>query len=270
MRRDGSALVRLLHHEGEPVVVRAWGTSGGVRLRAEAGDEIAAAYGIDRMRFALGLDHDLRPFLRAFRPHPLLRLPLLRRPWLRPRRRPEPFEALAWAVTEQLIESGRAAEIQRALTSRFGGRLDHLRDAPQAQALAAAAPAELAACGLAPKRALAMIRVAREVATGRVDLGEHEPAWRRLTAIGDIGPWTVDCLAHHGQGRDDRIPAGDLSYVVLVGRIEGLGRRATEPEVREWFEPFAPYQALAGMHLLRGPLPAGTRSSTPRRGVAAA
>ncbi|HWH43717.1 MAG TPA: hypothetical protein VNT32_03210 [Thermoleophilaceae bacterium] len=270
MRREGSALVRLLHHEGTPVVVRAFAVSDAVRLRAEAADDISAAYGIDRMRFALGLDHDVRPFIRAFRSHPLLRTSLLRRPWLRPRRRPEPFEALAWAVTEQLIESGRAAEIQRRLVFRHGRSHSRLRDAPDAAALASRAPSELCSAGLAPKRSLAMIRAAREVARGRIDLTEHEPAWRRLLAISEVGPWTIDCLALHGQGRDDRVPAGDLAYVVLVGRMEKLGRRATEPEVREWFEPFAPYQALAGMHLLRVPLPAGARSYTPRPGSAAA
>jgi hypothetical protein len=38
--------------------------------------------------------------------------------------------------------------------------------------------------------------------------------------------------------------------VKLVGRLEGLGRRATVPEVREFFAPYAPFQALAGLHLL--------------------
>ena len=48
------------------------------------------------------------------------------------------------------------------------------------------------------------------------------------------------------------LPAGDLAYIKLVGRLEGLGRRATEDEVREYFAPYAPFQALAGVHMLAG------------------
>jgi 3-methyladenine DNA glycosylase/8-oxoguanine DNA glycosylase len=188
--------------------------------------------------------------------------PIIRRtPWARPQRRPEPFEALAWAITEQLIEGERAEEIQRRLVWRFGRRGEHgLRDAPAPAALAARAPAELASLDLAPRRALALVKASHEVAAGRVDLTAHEPAWRRLLAIPNIGPWTIEKLAFHGQGRDDMLPAGDLAYVKLVGRMLTLGRRATVDEVREFFARYAPFEGLAGMYLLRGKrfvMPAG-------------
>jgi 3-methyladenine DNA glycosylase/8-oxoguanine DNA glycosylase len=134
-----------------------------------------------------------------------------------------------------------------------------LRDAPSPVTLAGRAPAELEACDLAGKRAIAMVRVAREVAAGRADLGRHEPTWKRLRTIREIGTWTIEKLAYHGQGRDDCLPAGDLAYVKLVGRLAGLGRRATEDEVRAFFARYAPFQALAGTYLLRAPAPAGTR-----------
>jgi 3-methyladenine DNA glycosylase/8-oxoguanine DNA glycosylase len=99
-----------------------------------------------------------------------------------------------------------------------------------------------------------MIRVAREVSAGRANLYEHEPTWKRLMSIREIGTWTVDKLAFEGQGRDDRIPAGDLAYIKLVGRLARLGRRATEDEVREFFEPYAPFQGLAGTFLAHAPV----------------
>ena len=48
------------------------------------------------------------------------------------------------------------------------------------------------------------------------------------------------------------IPAGDLAYVKIVGRLAGLGRRATEDEVRDFFEPYAPFQGLAGTYVIAG------------------
>lgn len=254
LRGRGGALERLLHITGQPVTVRAWLSGGGVRLRAEAPSREAAEEALRGMRFALGVDHDLRPFHRAFHGDPLLGPVIRRFPWLRPRRRPEPFEALAWAVSEQLIDVQRAFRIQRALVYRHGLRstCGRLRDVPSAATVARLAPAQLDACGLAPKRSIALIRAAREVASGRADLNAHEPTWDRLRTIRHIGSWTIECLAFLGQGRDDQLPAGDLAYVKLVGRVARLGRRATEDEVREFFAPYAPFQALAGMYLLQG------------------
>jgi len=260
-RRDG-ALIRVLHCDGEPVTVRARVGSAGVRLRAESSTSAAAAYGLDRMRFALGLDHDLTEFQRAFRHDPLLGPVIRRRPWLRPRRRPEPFEAFAWAVCEQLIEAERAFEIQRRIVRRLGPRsaCGTLRGVPGPALLAGCSPTELAACGLAPKRSVALVRAAREVASGRADLDAGEPAWQRLRRIPNIGAWTLEKLALHGQGRDDQLPAGDLAYLKLVGSLAELGRRASEAEVRAFFAPYAPYAGLAGLYAL------GARRSTEDHG----
>ena len=251
--RDGT-LSRLVHVDGEPALVRAWAGSGAVRLRAEAPTRASAEGAVERMRFALGLEHDLRPFQARFRWDPLIGPVIRRRPWLRPRRRPEPFEALAWAICEQLIDSRTAASIERRIVRRWGPRSDcgSLRDVPSPRVLAGRAPAELQSCGLSAGRALAMTKVAREVAAGRADLSEEEPCWRRLRRIPGIGSWTLEKLAFEGQGRDDQLPAGDLAYVKLVGRLGRLGRRATEDEVREFFAPYAPYTALAGLYLAHG------------------
>lgn len=254
LRRRDRALIRLFHVGEDPVVVRAWAAGPCVRFRAESHSREGAEYGLERMRFATGVDHDLAPFHREFKWHPLLGPIIRRRPWIRPTRRAEPWQALAWAITEQLIETERAEEIQRRLVYRYGrpSACGTLRDTPAPAVIAGRAPAELQACDLAGKRALAMIRAAREVAAGRADLTQHEPTWKRLMTIREVGTWTVDKLAFEGQGRDDRVPAGDLAYIKLVGRMARLGRRATEDEVREFFAPFAPFQGLAGTYLLQG------------------
>jgi 3-methyladenine DNA glycosylase/8-oxoguanine DNA glycosylase len=249
---SGDGLVRLLHVGDEEVIVRAWPTKGAVRVLSRAPSREAAAEGVERMRFALGVDHDLSEFHARFRRDPLIGPVIAARPWLRPRRRPEPFEALAWAICEQLIESRRAAHVQRQIIRRHGRRsaCGTLVAPPSAGWLAGRSPSELDACGLAPKRSIALVRAAREVASGRADLRRHEPSWRRLRAIPNIGSWTVEMLAFEGQGRDDQLAALDLDYVELVRRVAGLGRRATEEEVRDFFAPYEEYAGLAGVYAI--------------------
>jgi DNA-3-methyladenine glycosylase II len=257
MRRRGSALERLLHDGELPVLVRvAQPAPDLVLLAAWAPTQAAARYGIERMRFALGVDEDLRPFLREFARDPLIGASLRRRPWLRVARRPEPFEALAWAICEQLIEYERAAAIQRRLLAALGrrwprdeGRGGAPRDLPAVAVLAGTAPARLQSFDLAAGRALALVRAAREVARGRIDLraAEHERAWRRLRAIPGIGAWTVEMLALRGQGRHDQLPAGDLGLLKLVGRLLSGGDPRAVAEERQVRELFAPYGAWAGL-----------------------
>src|SRR5690242_18830059 len=153
LRRRERALVRLFHVGEDAVVVRAWAAGPCVRFRAESGSRAAAEYGVERMRVALNVDHDLAPFHREFKWHPLLGPIIRRRPWIRPTRRAEPWQALAWAITEQLIDTERAEEIQRRLVFRYGrpSACGTLRDAPSPALLAGRAPAELQACDLAGK-----------------------------------------------------------------------------------------------------------------------
>lgn len=263
----GGTVTRLFASDGAPVVARARQRSdGSVTLRAEPAPEIdgrsGPSAGRDRlaaalasMRFCLGVDEDLAPFARALRGDRLLGPVLRARPWFRPRRHPTPWEALAWAITAQLIESSRAVAIQRRIVGRHGyagGEGGALRDLPSAARMAALAPAELAALDLAPKRATAMRLAAREVAAGRVAFRDPPADRRRLLRIAEIGPWTVQCLELKGLGDPDALPAGDLAYLKLVGRLAGLGRRATIPEVEEWFAPYEPYRGLAGTLALTG------------------
>jgi len=257
-RVRGGVVHRLLHRGAAPVWVRiAQLGSDRVLFGARAADRELAAWGIERMRLATGIDQDLAAFYERFRDDPLIGASVRRTPGLRVSGRPEPFEALAWAVCEQLIEYERAAAIQRRLIARLGRRCAEsgLADSPTAARLAAQAPALLASLDLSEGRALALVRAAREVARGRVDLhGEpHEAGWRRLRAIPGIGSWTVQCLALHGQQRLDQLPAGDLAYIKLVGRIihgHPWGR-ADESQVQEFFAPYAPWAGLAGAHALR-------------------
>jgi 3-methyladenine DNA glycosylase/8-oxoguanine DNA glycosylase len=254
--RNG-VLHRLLHCGDEPVALRVAQLSADrVLFGARAPSRDAAEWGIVRMRAALGIDQDLRPFHERFRFDPLIGPAVRANPWLRAAGRPDPFESLAWAICEQLIEYERAAAIQRRIVAALGRRCREtgLADLPTAAVLAGQAPARLQSFDLTEGRSLALIRAAREVAAGRVDLDDpdHERGWRRLRRIPGIGSWTLQTLALTGQGRLDQLPAGDLAYLKLVGRLQNADprARATEEEVERFFAPYAPWAGLAGLHAL--------------------
>ncbi len=250
---------RLLHAGDDPVVVRiAQLSADRVLFGARAGSRELAGWGIERMRVALGIDQDLRAFYERFRFDPLIGASVRAAPGLRAAGRPNPFEALTWAICEQLIEYERAAAIERRLVARLGRRCREtgLRDAPPAAVLAAQAPALLESFDLSSGRSLTLVRAAREVASGRVDLhrSDHELGWTRLRRIRGVGSWTLQMLALTGQGRLDQLPAGDLGYLKLVGRLTNDDPRArvTEAEVERFFAPYEPWKGLAGLHALRG------------------
>jgi len=271
--REG-VLERLLHVGPFPVRVRAWQVRTGVRIRAERIERRLAIHtgefeceeagreqleiAVERMRFALALDDDMGDFFRAFRGDPLIGGAIHHKPWVRPKRRPWPWEALAWAITEQLIEASRAKAIQRRMVRRWGPRAAPakrtdrpLMDVPSPDVIAGRAPAELVSMDLTEGRSVAMVRCAREVAAGRADLADPASD-RRLLAIREIGPWTLQCVGLNGRGDPDSLPAGDLAYVKLVGHLASLGRRATVEEVEEFFAPYAPFRGLAGTFALHG------------------
>jgi DNA-3-methyladenine glycosylase II len=287
-RRRGVALQRLLRIDGQPVLVGiVQPAPDRVLFAARAATEGAARAGIARMRFATGVDDDLRPFYDEFRGDAVIGRSVRVHRALRVRRQPDPWETLLAAITEQLIELERAMAVQRRMIAAFGYRCPAtgLRDAPTPAAIAVQAAARLVSFDLAPKRAVAMRRCAEAVARGRIDLHNHD--LRRLLAIREIGTWTVEMVALHGQGRLDVVPAADLGFLKVVGRlVTGNPRaRADEAEVRGFFEPYGAWKGLAGAHLVRaamsGLIPArmsrepglrraGTRwSAAPARPVAA-
>jgi DNA-3-methyladenine glycosylase II len=275
LRVRGGVATRLLHVGGSPVLVRAWQPSRDrVRVRAEAVDpgqvtrprismppcpgtalreQLEEA--IACMRRALWVDVDLSDFHRRFRRDPLVGPLIRRRPSFRPQGRPWPWEALAAAVVGQLIEADRAALIERRIAGRWGSRLGEgrgaLRDVPGPTAIAGRAPAEIEQMDLVGKRAVALRRLARDVVAGRCRI-ESPAADPRLLALPQIGPWTVQCLGLFGRNEFDSLPAGDLGYVKLVGRRNGGGRRATVPEVEEFYAPYEPYRGLVGALTLAG------------------
>jgi 3-methyladenine DNA glycosylase/8-oxoguanine DNA glycosylase len=249
----------LVHVDGHQVATATMAlTPKRILFAARSTSEEAAAKAIEQMRFALAVDDDFTEFHEDFRDDPLLGRVIKALPHLRIRRNPQPWEALAWAITEQLIEVEEAQKIQRRMVWKLGSVCPHtgLRDAPGYSLFAGLSPAMIESCGLSHGRSLALRRAAIEVHAGRVDLYHsiHEYGWQRLLKISGVGPWTIEKLALHGQGRYDQLPAGDLAYIKLIGRIKtgNPKARAEVEEVREFFAPYGKWKGLAGFYALVG------------------
>ena len=228
--------------------------------RARAHARRPRAEGIARMRFATGVDDDLRPFHERFRDDPVIGRGRAREP-------AAAGPAQAAAVGGAAWRDHRAADRVRArggdpapADRRLGRRCPEtgLRDGPPPAAVAGAAPARLASFDLAPKRAIALRRAAAEVAAGRADLGGDRAPTRLPSRRGgcarspDIGPWTRrDARAprarppRRGPGRRPRLPQ-DRRAAARPGNPKA---RAEVAEVREFFAPYGDWKGLAGEYL---------------------
>ena len=156
-----------------------------------------------------------------------------------------------WSITEQLIDMPRAVAIQRRMIAalrppprRVCATRRRRRRSP------AARPRSSRPAGW---RASARWRCAApraRSARGRASTrGTARRLRRALLAIPEIGTWTVEMLALHGLGRLDVVPAGDLGYLKLVGRLTTGNPKAVadEAEVRGFFAPYAPWAGLAAL-----------------------
>jgi 3-methyladenine DNA glycosylase/8-oxoguanine DNA glycosylase len=255
----GGVVRRATRVDGEIALAEAAWRGDDVLLRAHADSEEVARETLRRMRFVLALDDDLEPFHRAYRSDPLLGRVIRARPKLRVLRKPEPFEALAWAVIEQLIDTQAAGNIAWTLTRRHGER--HPAGpwcAPTPAKLANAAALE--AAGLAPTQSRTLARVARAVADGQIDPASEDQ--RRLEAIPGVGEWTLAHLNLFGRGRYDVPLAGDVGMRNCYARVAGVRTGSvTEPEFAAVLERYKPWQGLAAMYLVAAGWRSGARWS---------
>ncbi len=234
LKRDGNVVRRAMVIDGELLLAEAAWQGEVVHLR---GDERA----IERLRFVLALDDDLAPFHRAHRADPLLGRVLKAKPKLRVTRTPDPFEALAWAVMYQLIDTQKAGNIAFDFTRRYGTRHASGAWAAPSRAAFTNQPA-LEACGLAPAQARTLARVARS----GVDPGDHA----RLAALPGIGEWTLGQLDLFGHGRYDVPLAKDVGIRNAYARMAGVRTGSvTETEFKAVLDRYAPYQGMAALYM---------------------
>lgn len=173
---------------------------------------------------------------------------------LRPVQLPSVWEAIAWAIIGQQINVAFAARCKAAFCAAFGERLDTPQGIftlfPAPEAVAPLAEEALQALQFSRQKARYVIGVARAIVEGALapeDLHGVSPneALDRLMALKGVGRWTAEYVLLRGLGHPDALPAGDVALQRAVGAAYGLGRLATEAEVRAYGERWAPYRSYA-------------------------
>ena len=164
-----------------------------------------------------------------------------------------PFEALLESIIYQQLHGKAAAAILKRLLTLFG------EIHPSPEHLLGASDDMLRSAGLSGSKAKALRDLAAKTIDGTVPTlvairrMPDDEIVDRLTQVRGIGPWTVEMLALHGQGRFDQLPAGDLGLLKYVGRrLSGGDPRAcaAEVDVRTFFAPYGRWCGLAAVHVL--------------------
>ncbi|MEP7224085.1 MAG: hypothetical protein ABI783_03905 [Actinomycetota bacterium] len=198
--------------------------------------------GIEEARFMLALDDDTSEFHQRFSKDPLIGPATRELRGLRPRRKATVAHATLRAICGQLIQSGRALEIERAVTRAC-------EEPPTREALRLMSPAAFARCGLAGSRAATLARLVRTLDLEKLR-DSPDTALARLGRERGVGPWTVGVISLQGLGRYDAGLVADLGLVKLLAALRG---RWPEPvETTELLEPYGEWQGLASVFLLQG------------------
>jgi 3-methyladenine DNA glycosylase/8-oxoguanine DNA glycosylase len=199
---------------------------------------------VDEARFVAALDDDTSDFHRRFSRDPVLGPAATALRGLRVPRRATVTHAVVKAVCGQLIQSGRAREIERAIVRASGEQV------PTREAIARLSPAGLVGCGLTASRAATLTRIARTIDLESLRSSKPERALAVLRRERGIGPWSVGVIALQGLGRYDVGLVGDLGLVKLLASLRG--RWPDAAETVELLAPYEDWQGLASVFLLAG------------------
>ena len=155
-----------------------------------------------------------RPSIARTASDPLLGRIIRARPKLRVLRKPEPFEALAWAVIEQLIDTQRPGNIAWAFTRAPRLPATRAGRGPRRRGRRSPTRPRSRRPGSRPRRR-ARWPASRAPASTAADRA-------RLAAIPGIGEWTLAHLDLFGFGRYDVPLAKDVGMRNAYARVAGV------------------------------------------------
>ncbi|MGH3065522.1 MAG: DNA-3-methyladenine glycosylase family protein, partial [Gaiellaceae bacterium] len=201
---------------------------GSPEVAAEIGHLLGLPFDLDAFRSWAAGDAELGAIVEAL-------------PGFRPTLSPDPFEALAIAITAQQISLHAAAAIRGNLVERFGVRHDLAWEFPKRERLRRVRPAELTVLGFSRSKADYVLELAHsdldfDTLAERSDDGVIET----LTAVRGLGRWTADWFLARHLARPHAWPAGDLGVRKAVSTFYAAGRQLSIEEVRGMGERFAP------------------------------
>jgi AraC family transcriptional regulator, regulatory protein of adaptative response / DNA-3-methyladenine glycosylase II len=210
---------------------------------------------VERVRHMFDLDANPRAIIRTLNQDPILAERIHKTPGLRLPGSWDPFETTVRAVVGQQI-SVKGAVTQLGRIASLAGIPYGDGDPPHliwlfpgpTEMLAA----DMATLGIPQKRKETLRQIARQIASGSLQLdtaGELSRFVDTMTAIPGIGEWTANYVAMRALGEPDAFPASDL------GIMKALQKGATRPtvkQVRMRADAWRPWRAYAAIYLWLG------------------
>lgn len=273
LRTSASAVVEEIDERGYARAVRLLGSAAVLVVSAAEGEGTPAlrvqiegtGLGAEHLEAAVHLarrvfatDADPSALVRDVAGDPVFAAVAQRFHGLRPVLIADTFETIVWAIIGQQINVVFAAKLKRALVEQYGERVSaggrELLLFPRPEVLAGLDhERDLRPLQFSRQKSAYTIAVARAVANGELDLDAlrdlpAEDAIARLTGIKGVGRWTAEYVLMRGLGHPDVLPAGDGGLKRAIGDAYGLGRLATEAEVRALAEGWKPWRSYAAFY----------------------
>lgn len=245
---EGGVWQRAVRIGGQELILalRSVGTPRRPRLSLEIhGRELDAGLvgqAIAMVKRAFAVEVDPKPFFGAVRADPVLRELVERLGSVRPLTVIDPFEAVVWGILCQQINLAFGRRLKTALIDLCGATLavggESYTLFPRPQDVIDLDPAVLRALQYSRQKTAYIKEAAAAILSGRLDFAllatlKADEVMARLTAIKGIGRWTAEYVMLRVLGFPDAIAAADAGLRRVIGRAYGLGRTASEKEVRE-------------------------------------
>jgi len=253
---SGRTLRKAVLLDGVPVLFEIDFVQDAAQCRIVADGELGAAtetLAHEALRSMLALRIDPAPFADFVRDDALFGPLVARQPGLRIVQSATVFEALTWAIIGQQINLPFAISLRRTFIGQ-AGRLHSsgLWCYPEAGDVARLDLDVLTSRKFSRAKAETLLRVARMVADGELDLRLHDDpqaSAAKLLAVKGIGPWTVNYTLLRGYGYADCSLEGDVAVRSAIGRLLGMAEKPSIAQAQAWLAAYAPHRTMAAAYL---------------------
>ena len=203
--------------------------------------------GLNWARNTLNLDQNPRDFLALGKQDAPLRQLQERFRGMRPVRIASPYESLIWAIIGQQIHVAFARRLKCRFLEHYGDQIlmggQPYPVFPEPEQVIRAGQQELAALQFSRQKSGYIAAVSAALVDGRINFDAihalpPEQAISHLMKFRGVGRWTAEYVLMRGLGYPDCIPAADIGLRKVAGDLYGLGRTASEKEVRDITEQF--------------------------------